>query len=146
VTPAAPALLVARVGSEHYGFDVTEVREIVAIAAVAEVPTVSRAVRGVMPRGERHVSLVNLAALLSGEPPPFETSSAAVVVTAGGADLALEVDEVESVVDRGAEYVAAAAAGGLPARGVWRCGTVLVTVLDAGLLAERVAALQERER
>ena len=145
MTPAAPALLVARVGSEHYGFDVTEVREIVAIADVAEVPTVSRAVRGVMPRRERHVSLVNLAALLSGAPPPFETSASAVVVTSGGADLALEVDEVESVVDGGAEFVAVAAAAGLPARGVWRCGALLVTVLDAGLLAERVAKLQERE-
>ena len=142
MTAGSPALLVTRVGAERYGFDVAEVREIVAIDRVAHVPTLSPAVRGVMPRRERHVSLVNLASLLSGAPPPFETSAAAVVVTTGGADLALEVDEVESVVDGGAEFVSGAVAGGIPARGVWRCGTYLVTVLDARLLAERVTALQ----
>lgn len=144
--PTAPALLVARVGEEHYGFDIGTVREIVAIEGVADVPACSAAVRGVMPRRQRHVSLISLAALLSGGAPPPETGGAAVVVTLGGAELALEVDEVESVVNGGAEFVAAAPAGGIPARGVWRCGNTLVTVLDTGLLAERVTALEERER
>lgn len=145
-TPAAPALVVARVGSERYGFDVGVVREVVAIEDVADVPALSAAVRGVMPRGERHVTLVSLAALLSGGMPPREPGRAAVVVTLGGAELALEVDEVESVVDGGAEFVMAAAGGGIPARGVWRCGQSLVTVLDTGLLAERLTALEERGR
>jgi chemotaxis signal transduction protein len=144
--PAAPALVVARVGTERYGFDLAAVREVVAIQDVAQVPSLSAAVRGVMPRGSRHVTLVSLAALLSGGAPPPVAGGAAVVVTAGGAELALEVDEVESVVNGGAEFVAAASAGGLPARGVWRCGTALVTVLDTETLAGRVTAREERER
>ncbi len=144
--PTAPALLVARVGAERYGFDIGAVREVVAIEGVADVPAVSAAVRGVMPRRQRHVSVISLAALLSGGALPRETGGAAIVVSLGGAELALEVDEVESVVDGGAVFVAAAAPGGLPGRGVWRCGSVLVTVLDMGLLAERVTALEERKR
>jgi chemotaxis signal transduction protein len=93
-----------------------------------------------MARGQHHVSLVSLAALLSEGAPPPGSGGAAIVVAAGGVELALEVDEVESVVSGGAEFVAAAAAGGIPARGVWRCGSTLVTVLDTALLAERLAA------
>jgi chemotaxis signal transduction protein len=144
--PVAPALLVVRVGAERFGFDIATVREVMAIVGVAPVPSLSAAVRGVMPRHERHVSLVSLAALLSGGAPPAAAGGAAIVVAAGGADVALEVDEVESVVNEGAEFVAAAAAGGMPARGVWRCGQTLVTVLDTGLLVERVRALEERGR
>jgi chemotaxis signal transduction protein len=142
----APALLVARVGTERYGFDIGAVREVVVIERVADVPARSAAVRGVMPLRDRHVSLISLAALLGGGDPPLETGGAAVVVTLGGVDLALEVDEVEAVVDVGAELVAGAAPGGVPARGVWRWGQTLVTVLDMGVLAERVTALEERKR
>ena len=68
------------------------------------------------------------------------------MVRHGGAELALEVDEVESVVDGDAEYVGASATGSLPARGVWRWGNQLVTVLDVAQLAERVNALEEDGR
>jgi chemotaxis signal transduction protein len=144
--PVAPALLVARVGTEHYGFDLATVCEVMAVDAVAPVPSLSAAVRGVMVRGQHHVSLVSLAALLSGGAPPPLTGGAAVVIAVGGVELALEVDEVESVVNGGAEFAAAPIAGGGPARGVWRCGQTLVTVLDTALLAERVAAREERGR
>ena len=143
---SAPALVVARVGTERYGFEVGVVREVVAVEDVADVPATSAAVRGVMPRGERHVTLVSLAALLSGGSPPREAGRAAIVVTLGGAELALEVDEVEEVVNGGAEFVMAAASGGTASRGVWRCGPSLVTVLDPGLLAERLTALEERRQ
>jgi chemotaxis signal transduction protein len=142
--PTAPPLLVARVGAERFGFDIGTVREVVAVDGVADVPTRCTAVRGVMRLRERHLSVVSLAALLSGGAPPRETGGAAVVVRLGSAELALEVDEVESVVDAGAEFVAPAAAGAIAGRGVWRCGNRLVTVLDTGLLAERMAALEER--
>jgi len=141
----SPAFLVARVGADRYGLEIGAVREVVAIDHVADVPARSTAVRGVMPRRDRHVSLLSLAALLGGGDPPHELGGAAVVVTLGGVELALEVDEVEAVVDGGAELVAAALSGGLPARGVWRAGSSLVTVLDTGLLAERVRALEERK-
>lgn len=145
MTPkAAPALLVARAGGERYGFEIGTVREIVAIGALAAVPAVSAAVRGVMPYRERHVSVISLAALLSGGAPPAEVGPAAVVAALGGAEVALEVDEVESVVDPGAEFVAAAGPGAPAARGVCRCGDVLVTVLDAQQLSERVTAMEAR--
>ena len=141
----APALVVARVGTERYGFEVAAVREIVTVAGVVDVPTVSPVVRGVMPLRDHHVALVSLAALLTGAAPSFETARTAVVVTTGEVDLAVEVDEVEDVVDGGAEQVAPAAADA-PVRGVWRCGENLVTVLDTALLGERVTALREREQ
>ncbi|HVM43274.1 MAG TPA: chemotaxis protein CheW [Gemmatimonadales bacterium] len=146
MSPAAAALVVARVGTERYGFEVAAVREIVTVAGVVDVPTVSPVVRGVMPHRDHHVALVSLAALLTGAAPSFETARTAVVVTTGEADLAVEVDEVEDVVDGGAEQVAPAAPGDAPVRGVWRCGGNLVTVLDAAMLGERVTALRERER
>ena len=144
--PPAPAFVVARIGAERYGIELGTVREIVGIAGLASVPVLGAAVRGVIPHHGRYVSLISLAALLGGGPPPPEAGGAAVVVALGGAELALEVDEVEAVADGGAEFVAASPVGGIPARGVWRCGDAMVTVLDAGLLAERVTALEERER
>jgi chemotaxis signal transduction protein len=143
---SAQALLVARIGTERYAFDIGAVREVVAIEDVAEVPARLVALRGVMPRRDGRVSLLSLAALLGGGDPPHELGGAAVVVTLGGVELALEVDEVEAVVDGGAPIVAGAVAGGLPARGVWRWGQTLVTVLDMGLLAERVTSLEERKQ
>ena len=146
MSAGAPALVVARVGAERYGFEVASVREIVTVAGVVDVPTVSPVVRGVMLHHDHHIALVSLAALLTGAPPSFEPTRTAVVVTTGGADFAVEVDEVEDVVDGGAELVAPAAAADAPARGVWRCGGNQVTVLDAAALGERVTALRERER
>jgi len=145
VSPAAFPFVVVRVGGERYGFDVAAVREVAAVGTVASVPKRLAAVRGVIAHHDRFLPLVSLAALLSGEPPPMEPSRAAVVVVMGGAEVALEVDEVESVVDGGAEH-AGPAAGAPAARGVWRWGGTLVTVLDPALLAERMAALEERER
>ena len=151
---AAPglALVVVRVGTERYGFDVGAAVEVVGVDELARVPAASKAVRGVIARASRHASLVSLGALLSGAAPPVEPTRVALVVRMGGAEVALEVDEVEAVVE-GAEQIAASAPG-LPARGVWRCppedggpawGT-LVTLLDPEQLAERVAALEEPRR
>ncbi|HTT66979.1 MAG TPA: chemotaxis protein CheW [Gemmatimonadales bacterium] len=144
--PASFPFVVARLGAERYGFDVAAVREVVAVGALASVPARSAAVRGLIPHRERFLPVVSLAALLAGGAPPVEPGGSALVVTMGGADLALEVDEVEAVVDGDAEFVGGSATGSLPARGVWRWGSALVTVLDVALLAERVTALEEPER
>lgn len=142
---SVPALLVAMAGGERYGLDIAAVREIVPVGEVTPVPSRSLAVRGVMAFKERYLSLFSLEALLTGRMPLRGDAGAAVVVTLGGAELALEVDDVESVVDAGGTYVAGEGVAGIAARGVCRCGEALVTVLDTTLLAERVTAFVERE-
>jgi len=144
--PAPFPFVVARVGAERYGFDVAAVREVVAVGYLASVPARSAAVRGLIPNRDRFLPVVSLSALLSGAAPPMEPGPTALVVTHGGAEMALEVDEVESVADGGAEFVGGAAIGSLPARGVWRWDGALVTVLDVAQLAERVNTLEEHER
>lgn len=129
--------VVVRVGGERYGLPLGAVREVVDIVAPRAVPTSNAALRGVMPLRDRHCSLVHLAALLAAAPAPSELGDTAVVVDARGAPLALEVDDVEGVVDRGAVHVGAAPVAW--ATGVWRVGTDLVTTLDLDALAERVA-------
>jgi chemotaxis signal transduction protein len=128
--------LVVTAGGSRYGLGLAEVREVVDVAPARAVPARSAAVRGVMPLRERFVSLVHLASLVSGEAPPTAVSETAVVVQVRGAPMALEVDDVEAVVDRAAHFVGAAPAAW--ASGVWRVGTDLVTVLDLGVLAERI--------
>ena len=152
-------MVVVRIGTERYGFDVAAVVEVVGVSTLQRVPAASPAVRGVIERHGRHATLVALGALLTGDKPPVEPAPVALVVRLREAEVALEVDEVEGVA--GGTQVAASAPG-LPARGVWRCrledggasGAAeaepeqgrLVTLLDPEQLAERVAALEERRR
>ncbi len=141
----ARPLLVARAGGERYGLEIADVREVVPVGEVTPVPSRSLAVRGVMPHRERYLSLFSLEALLTGRMPLRGMAGAAVVVALGDAELALEVDEVESVVEDPGAFVSAEGTAGIAARGVCRCGGALVTVLDSRLLAERLAAFVERE-
>jgi len=136
-----PPLLVARAGGERYGLEIAAVREIVPVGEVTPVPSRSLAVRGVMPVREHYLSLYSLEALLTGRMPLRGLAGAAVVVGLGGAEVALEVDEVEAVVERAGAFLATG--GGIAARGLCRCGDGLVTVLDSTLLAERLAAFVE---
>jgi chemotaxis signal transduction protein len=131
------AFLIVRAGGGRYGLPLASVREVVDLAPVRPVPTRVRALRGVMPLRERFVSLVHLGALLTGEEAPAAPGDAAVVVMVAGARVALEVDEVEAVADRSAVVVGEAPAAW--ARNVWRVGQDLVTVLDLGVLAERIS-------
>src|SRR5205085_444838 len=79
------------------------------------VPSKSASVRGIMPLRERFVSLVHLGSLVSGAAPPLQASETAVVVHVGGAPMALEVDDVEQVIDRNADFVG-------PAPSAWASG------------------------
>ena len=134
---AADRFLVVRSGGARYGLSLDAVREVVDIvAAPRPVPARTKSMRGVMPLRERHVSLVHLASLVVGGVPPETVGDTAVVVVVDGAPMALEVDDVEAVVDRTADFVGAAPVAW--ASGVWRVGTELVTVLDLGVLAERI--------
>ncbi len=128
--------LVVRAGGERYGIGLEAVREVVDVVPPRPVPARTPALRGVMVLRGRHCSLLHLASLLRGGAPPEALSDTAVVVASGGAHLALEVDDVEDVVDRAATRVGAAPAAW--AAGVWRVGEELVTVLDLGVLAERL--------
>ena len=133
---AANRFLVVRSGGARYGLSLDAVREVVDIGPARSVPARSASLRGVMALRERHVSLVHLASLVTGGAPPEAVGDTAVVVVVDGAPMALEVDDVESVVDRTADFVGAAPVAW--ASGVWRVGAELVTVLDLGVLAERI--------
>lgn len=134
---AANRFLVVRSGGARYGLSLDAVREVVDIVTVPRpVPSHSASMRGVMPLRERHLSLIHLASLVAGGSPPEAVGDTAVVVVVDGAPMALEVDDVESVVDRTADYVGAAPVAW--ATGVWLVGAELVTVLDLGVIAERI--------
>jgi chemotaxis signal transduction protein len=133
---AAVGFLVVRAGGARYGLALSEVREVVDIVAPRPVPARSPAVRGVMPLRQRHLSLVHLGTLIDGGHPPEGVTETAVVVEIAGVMLALEVDDVEAVIDRDADFVGAAPVGW--ASGVWRIDAELVTVLDLGVLAGRI--------
>ena len=128
--------LVVTAGGARYGLGLAEVREVVDLAPPRAVPVKNPAVRGVMPLRERFVSLVHLAALVSGSAPPETPSETAVVVQVRGVPMALEVDDVEAVVERSGDAVGAAPAAW--SSGVWRIGGDLVTVLDLDVLTERI--------
>jgi chemotaxis signal transduction protein len=133
---AKVGFLVVTAGGSRYGLVLADVREVVDLAPAREVPARSTALRGIMPLRERFVSLVHLASLVSGSTPPPVASETAVVVNVRGTPMALEVDDVEEVIDRTADFVGPAPMAW--ATGVWRVGTELVTVLDLGVLAERI--------
>ena len=131
------AFLIVRVGRERYGLPLADVREVMDLAAPRPVPTRQPALRGLMPLRQHFVSLVHLGALIGGGVAPAALAETAAIVMVGGVRLALEVDDVEAVVDRSAVLV-----GPAPepwASGIWRVGTELVTVLDLGVLAGRIS-------
>ena len=135
----ADGFLVVRAGGARYGLGLADVREVVDVVPPRPVPARLAALRGVMPLHERYVSLIHLAALIAGGTPPESLGDTAVVVHVAGSALALEVEDVEAVVDRATDYVGAAPVSW--ASGVWRVGTDLVTVLDLSVLAERINPL-----
>jgi chemotaxis signal transduction protein len=128
--------LVVTAGGARYGLGLADVREVVDLVTPRPLPVKSSAVRGVMPLREHFVSLVHLASLVSGGEPPPTPSDTAVVVQIRGVPMALEVDDVEAVVERSGAAVGAAPAAW--SSGVWRIGSELVTVLDLAVLAEKM--------
>jgi len=132
----ATSFLVVQAGAERVGLGLEAVREVVDVVPPRPVPAKTGALRGVMPLHDRHVSLLHLGALLHGGRPPEQVGDTAVVVKVGRASVALEVEGVEDVSDRSAAWV-----GSPPVAwgsGVWQVGDDLVTVLDLGVLAERI--------
>jgi len=101
------------------------------------VPARLAAVRGVMPLRERFYTLVHLGALIAGGAPSGGVAETAVITDLGGTAVALEVDDVEAVVEHGATLVGGGAGGGITE--VWRVGGELVSVLDLAVLAGRLS-------
>jgi chemotaxis signal transduction protein len=133
---SAGRFLVVRAGGERYGIGLEAVREVVDLVGVRPAPARSPAVRGVMPMRDRFCSLLHLGALLAGTVPPESAADIAVIVEVAGTSFALEVEDVEAVVDRGAQQVGTPS--GPWTTGVWRVNEELVTVLDVGALVERL--------
>jgi chemotaxis signal transduction protein len=129
--------LVVRAGGERYGIDLASVEEVVDLGAPTAVPGRLPAFRGVVRWRARHLSVLHLGALMEGAAPPAERGDTALVVRLGGLSVALEVDAVVDVVEGGGASVGASPTAG--AGGVWQVGGALVTMLDLGALAERVA-------
>lgn len=130
------AFLIVRVGTERYGLPLADVREVLDLVPPRPVPRASPALRGLMPLREHFVSLVHLGALIAQGEAPAALAGTAAIVMVGGVRVALEVDDVEAVVDRSATFVGAAPEPW--ASGVWRVGSELITVLDLGVLGERI--------
>jgi chemotaxis signal transduction protein len=133
----AAGFLVVRAGSERYGIDLASVEEVVDLGAPAAVPGRLPAFRGVVRWRARHLSVLHLGALMEGAPPPEERGDTGLVVRLGGRPVALEVDAVMDVVEGGGASVGVSPAAG--AAGVWQVDGALVTMIDLGALAERVA-------
>ena len=138
---SAAGFLVVRAGAERLGVALEAVEEVVDLGAPAQVPARLPAFRGVVPWRGRNVSVLHLGALLEGGMPPAARGDTALVVRLGGTPVALEVEAVDEVVERGGAGVGDARAAGTA--GVWQVDGALVTMLDLGALAERLAEPKE---
>jgi chemotaxis signal transduction protein len=138
---SAAGFLVARSGVERIGVALASVEEVVDLGLPAQVPAQLSAFRGVVRWRGRHLSVLHLGALLAGGDPPEARGDTALVIDLGGTPVALEVDGVEEVVEGGGASVGESPVAG--ASGVWQVDGALVTMLDLGALAERLAELKE---
>jgi chemotaxis signal transduction protein len=129
--------LLVQVGGRDIGLDVSEVLEVVDLAATFPVPTHDAAVRGVVAVRERLVPVVHLATVLWGGECPATVGAVGVLARAGRERVCLEVDGAEAVL---AEDVVPVPAGqSLPwALGVARRDGALVPILDLKALGVRL--------
>lgn len=137
---SAAGFLVVRSGVERLGVAMASVEAVVDLGVPAQVPARLPAFRGVVRWRGRHVSVLHLGVLVSGGAPPEARGDTALVVVLGGTPVALEVDGVDEVIEDGGASVSGAPAVGAP--GVWQVRGALVTMLDLGALAERLAELK----
>lgn len=132
-------LLVVRCGGEHLGIPVDAVVEILPLQGLVWAPTTSPAVRGLLPVSGRLVPLAHLRALLDDRSAPAVRGDAAILVRAGGREVALEVDDAVDLLPEAP--VSAPAGWDVPwARGVARMDDALLPVVDLEILVERLLA------
>jgi len=128
--------LLVRAGGREVGLEVSEVLEVVDLAAAFAVPTTDEAVRGVVAVRDRLVPVVHLAMVLWGGDAP-DAGEIGVLARAGRQRICLEVEGAEAVLAE--EVVPVPAGQSLPwALGVARREGVLVPILDLKALGVRL--------
>jgi chemotaxis signal transduction protein len=129
--------LLVRAGNSQVGLQLGDVMEVVQLGEVHSVPTVERAVRGIVAVHGRMLPLVHLGSLLEGRLYPVKAGTVGVVVTVDGRRVCLEIEEAEILVREPAMPVPPGE--GLPwALGVARHADRLVPVLDLPALSSRL--------
>jgi purine-binding chemotaxis protein CheW len=129
--------LLVRAGGRRVGLALTSVVEVLEPGAVHSVPSLEPAVRGVTTVRGRILPVVDLAALLRGEPCAIRPAGTAVVVEVEGRRVCLEVDEAEEVLHGGALPVPSGTT--LPwSAGVARHPEGLIPLLDLTALGARM--------
>lgn len=137
--------LVIRANGTPYALPVWDVLELIDAADILTAPVTRAAVRGLTPARGGLVPLVHLGALLAEGPAPPERGAATVLTLCAGRRVALEVDDVEAVVD----------AETLPLPGGWRppCASAvarragrLLHVLDLDAVRERLTGAGAAEQ
>lgn len=136
-TPPTCHYLLVQAGGRPVGLEVTEVLEVVDLAATFPVPATEPALRGLVAVRERLVPVVNLSAVLWGEAGAPQRGAIGVLARAGRQRVCLEVEEAEAVL---AEAVMPVPAGeSLPwALGVTRREGAVVPILDLKALGARL--------
>ncbi len=129
--------LVVHAGGRAIGLPVEHLEAVTVPGAVAAVPSLEPAVRGVATMRGAVLPVVHLAALLAGQRCPADVASTAIVVTVEGRRLCLEVDDAE-VVQRG-ESLPVPPDRAVPwAAALVRHGKELLPLLDLAALSARL--------
>lgn len=93
-------ILLVRTAGRSVGIPLGDVIAVTGLGAVSRVPSALPAVRGVTVARGRLVTLLHLGALLSGGScPEGAVSTTVVLASAGGAMIALEVEEADTIPD-----------------------------------------------
>ncbi len=130
--------LLVRSNGNLFGLPLDDVIEVVDGAISFLVPGVIRSVRGAARIRGKTMTVVHLAALLTGEPVPDDPSPTVVVARCANCRIALEVDDADEVV-RG-DILPVPPGGRYPwATGIAERDDALVPVVDLKSLGERLA-------
>ena len=137
------------IGDEEYGIGILESREIIQYPTVTKVPSMPKAIRGVINLRGSVVPVVDLAVLFGFAERPTTKWSCVVVVErtqrhgVGGDFVGIIVDSVSQVIELGAEDIEPAPAFGTHVkhhflRGMGKTGKAFVLLLDLERLLSEV--------
>jgi chemotaxis signal transduction protein len=133
----ASGFLLVRAGERLVALPLAHVLEVTSVGAVHPVPTIERAMRGLVTVHGRAMPLVHLGALLDGTACPPAAGSVGVVIVVDGRRLCLEIEAAELLVREPALPVPPGET--LPwAIGVARHAESLVPLLDVPALSSRL--------
>lgn len=134
--------LLVRSNGNLYGLPLADVVEVVDGAISFSVPGMVPGVRGAARIRDKTMTVVHLAALLTGEPLPNDPSPTVVVTRCASRRIALEVDDADEVVRE--DILPVPPGGRYPwAAGIGERDDALVPVVDLQALGERLALKAE---